>query len=377
MTWPRRLVVLLRRPAGVGSHSHSTEVGVIRMSLLLLSALASGAPVPASAATSPPGAAGKVFISSCTVMFALKSSWGSSTRPGFGDNRSERVEVSVSREFNIAGHDSTAFQRITDAICGAAPAELAAAGFEVVTEGVRDHYAYQRALKSAQESPQRQGRSGSAYLAFAPSGQKIMDGFVVGVTNSAGIISGEVTVGAKLGANPVALLYSVDFADIEGSRTGRGVRQDQARVTAELQVSVGLTVTTYDVSGARCATGSPFGEYRGLEFCNLRNGNAPYEGTYSIPDSLEMRTRAPIISVEENTSTASRVGTSVFNAAMAVASMGGGGGGGFVNAKRFEVRVDSVKYEQSAIEGARGLIAPAMRWITEPESRPRGRRGRR
>lgn len=328
-----------------------------------------GAEVPA------PG--GKVFISSCTVMFAQKSSGGSSTRPGFGDDRNSRTEVSVSREFNLTGHDSTAFQRITDAICGAAPAELTAAGYEVVTEGIAEHYARQRALKSGQDSPQRQGRSGSVYLAFAPTGQKIMDPFVVGVTNATGLMTGDATVGKKLGVSPVSLLYSVDFADIEGSRTGRGVRQDVARVTAELQISVGLTVTTYDVSEARCTVGSPFGEYRNLEFCNLRNGNAPNEGTYSIPDSAETRTRDPIVSVEENTSTGSRVGMSVFNAAMAVASVGGGGGGGFVNAKRFAVTVEPTKYETAAIEGSRGLIAPAMRWINEPETRPRGRRGRR
>lgn len=323
-----------------------------------------------------PAPGGKVFISSCTVMFALKSSGGSSTRPGFGDDRNSRVEVSVSREFNITGHDSTAFQRITDAICAGAPSELTAAGYEVISEGITEHYAYQRALKSGQASPQPQGRSGSAYLAYAPTGQQIMNSFVVGVSNSVGIITGETTVGTKLGANPVSLLYSVDFADIDGARTGRGVRQNTARVTADLQISVGLTITTYDVSRSRCATGSPFGEYRNLEFCNLRNGNAPNEGTYSIPDSLEVRTRDPIVSVEENTSGASRVGMAVFNAAMAVASVGGGGGGGFVNAKRFAVTVEPTKYEQASIEGARGLIAPAMRWINEPETRPRGRRGR-
>ncbi len=351
---------------------------MFRLSKALFVAV-SGALVSPLAAMTPLDAApgGKVFISSCTVMFALKSSGGSSTRPGFGDDRNSRVEVSVNREFNITGHDSTAFQRITDAICAGAPSELAAAGYEVMTEGVSEHYAWRRALKSAQSSPQQQGRSGSVYLAYAPTGQTITDAFVVGITKSVDIMSGEVTVGKKLGANPVSLLYSVDFADIEGARTGRGVRQDQARVTADLQISVGLTVSTYDVSGSRCATGSPFGEYRGLEFCSLRNGNARNEGTYSIPDSLEARTRDPIVSVEENTSTASRVGMSVFNAAMAVASVGGGGGGGFVNAKRFAVTVEPTKYETAAVEGARGLIAPAMRWINEPESRPSGRRGRR
>lgn len=355
---------------------------MIRLYGLALSLALVGMSAPLAATWAPePAPGGKIFISSCTVMFAFKSSGSSRTRPGFGGESTRfgeepktRIEVAVTREFNMAGYDSTAFQRITDAICAAAPSELTAAGYQVVTDGVTEHYAYQRALKSGQESPQRQGRSGSVYLAYAPTGQKIMDGFVVGAVNAVGVLSGEVTVGNKLGASPVSLLYSVDFADVAGLRTGRGVQQDVARVTAELQLSVGLTMTSYDVSNARCTKGSPFGEYRNLEFCNLRNGNAPNEGTYTLPDSAEVRSRDPIVSVEESTSTALRAGLGAFNAAMAVASVGREGGG-FVNAKRFAVTVEPTKYEASAIEGARGLIAPVMRWINEPETRPRGRRG--
>jgi len=51
------------------------------------------------------------------------------------------------------------------------------------------------------------------------------------------------------------------------------------------------------------------------------------------------------------------------------------GGGGTASYKLFTVTVDQAKYEAAVREGAAGLIAPAMQWITEPESRPR--RGRR
>lgn len=328
-------------------------------------------PLPAlTPPPTPPG--GRVFIFSCTVMFATKSSGSSETRPGFGEDRASRSEVSVLREFNISGQDSSAYQRMTDRICADAPAELAAAGYEVVSEGVQDHYAYKRSLGSGQASPQRQGRSGTSYLVFAPSGQPIMDEFVVGATGAAGLMWGYATTGKKLGANPVSLLYAVDFASIDEARTRRGAGQNTASVKANLEVAVGLTVTNYDVSDARCSVGSPFGEYRNMEFCGLRRSQL--DRAYSLPDTAERRTKDPIVNVEETTGAAA-VGTAAFNAAMTVLRMGGGGGGGTINFKRFAVTVDPAKYETAAIEGARGLIAPAMTWINDPASRPR--RGRR
>ena len=338
-------------------------------SVSLLVAMLSSVMAPLHAMTPPP-AGGKVFVASCAVMFATKSSGTSTTRPGFGESRSSRNEASVSREFNIAGQDSTAYQRITDAICGGAPAELSAAGYEVVTAGVTEHYGYRKALTGAQESPQRQGQNGSSYLVFAPSGQKILDPFVVGGIGAANIGGGFTTIGKKLGANPVSLLYAVDFASIEAEQTRRGAGQNTARVTATLQGSVGLTVSNYDVSDARCAKGSPFGEFRDLEFCGLRKSQE--DRVYSLPDSAERRTADPVVSVVEN-SGAAGAAVAAASAASMLLSMGRGGAtnGSF---KRFVVTVDPAKYEAAASEGARGLIAPAMRWINEPDSRPRGRR---
>ena len=346
---------------------------MVRVGGLLLSlSLASSVAAPLHAVTPPPAPpGGKVFVFSCAVMFATKSSGTSSTRPGFGDSRSNRTEASVSREFNITGQDSSAYQRITDAICAGAPAELTAAGYQVVTEGITDHYAYKRALGSGQVSPQRQGQNGTSYLVFAPTGQKIMDGWVVGGMGATGIASGFTTVGKKIGANPVSLLYAVDFASIDAEQTRRGAGQNTARVTASLEVSVGLTVTNYDVSDARCSVGSPFGEYRNMEFCGLRRVDE--DRVYSLPDSAERRTKDPIVSVEENSGAAGAAVAAV-SAATLILSMGRGGGTA-ASFKRFAVTVDPAKYETAATEGARGLIAPVMTWINDPASRPR--RGRR
>lgn len=343
------------------------RIGSVIMSASLIATLV--APLQAATPPAPPG--GKVFIFSCAVMFATKSSGTSSTRPGFGESRATRNEATVSREFNIAGYDSTSFQRITDAICDGAPAELTAAGYEVVTEGVMDHYAYRRAVSSGQDSPQRQGANGTSYLVFSRSGLRIVDAAIVGGMGAASIGFGEATLGKMFAANAVSLLYSVDFASIDAAETRRGAGQNTASVTTSLQVSVGLSVTSTDASRAKCFKGSPFGEFKNLEFCNLRSSNDQI--TYALPSEQERSTRDPIVSVEDVTG-ATGVAMAGVNAAMSILSMGRGGGGS-VDFKRFSVTVDPTKYEAVAVESARGLIAPAMKWIYEPDSRPR--RGRR
>lgn len=328
----------------------------------LATSLAAPLAGPLGAMTPPPG--DKVFVFSCAVMFATQSRGNSATRPN-GPQRdlAQGVRSSNGREYSMTGHDSTAFQRITDQICAKAPGELAAAGYDVVTEGVADHYAYRKALGSGQDSPQRQGSEGTSYLVYAPTGQKIMDAFVVGTSKYSAIVQGEMTMGVKLGAQPVTLLYTVDFADVEA---------DKGEVSAEVALSVGLTIVNYDPTQSRCTKMSPFGEWKNYEFCNPKKGDTRLDGTYALDPAQERQNKEPIVKVEEYQDAGTR--------AVAVASVlsvmaDRGRRAGVSTYKKFTVTVDPAKYETAAIEGSKGLVAPAMRWIDEPESRPKkGRR---
>lgn len=334
----------------------------------LLCSLATSLAVPPAgrlgAMTPPPPPGGKVFVFSCAVMFATQSRGSSANRPNAPQRDIQQgVRSSKGREYNLGGHDSTAFQRITDQICAGAPGELAAAGYEVVTEGVAEHYAYRKALGSGQDSPQRQGSEGSSYLAYAPTGQKIMDAFVAGAGKSIGLVQGEVTMGVKLGARPVTLLYAVDFADLEA---------DKGQVSAEVALSVGLTVVNYDPTQSRCTKMSPFGEWKNFEFCNPKKGDTRLDGTYALDAAEERPTAEPIVSVEEYKDAGTRLVTAV-SVLSIVADRGRSAG--VASYKKFAVTVDPAKYEAAAISGAKGLVAPAMRWLNEPESRPKkGRR---
>lgn len=265
--------------------------------------------IPAQAAMTPPpasGPGGKVVITSCLVMFALKSRGSSATNAGMFNNES-RSEVTVTKIYELAGFDTTAFQRVTDEMCG-----------------------------------------GASRLVWA-----------------------ETTLGNNFGAKPVNIIDTVDFAAIEAA--GRRTRlQDQntASVSATVNLTVGATVISYDASedNVRCNPLGASREARAQPYCALRK-NQRFEGTYSTDSSTSRSFPEPIVSVEEITSTAGNVG---MGAANALALMTGGRR---QKLDKFTVTVDPAKYEASAMAGAAEVLTGAMRWIHEPETRPR--RGRR
>jgi hypothetical protein len=329
--------------------------------------------IPAQAAMTPPpasGPGGKVVITSCLVMFALKSRGSSATNAGMFNNES-RSEVTVTKIYELAGFDTTAFQRVTDEMCGGAPAALTAAGYEVVTAGVTDHYAWKDAQERGQASPQEQKANGTEYRVYAQTGVKIVDPTIVGGMAIGRLTWDETTLGNNFGAKPVNIIYTVDFAAIEAA--GRRTRlQDQntASVSATVNLTVGATVISYDASedNVRCNPLGASREARAQPYCALRK-NQRFEGTYSTDSATSRRFPEPIVSVEEITSTA---GSVAMGAANALALMAGSRR---QKLDKFTVTVDPAKYEASAVAGAAEVLTGAMRWIHEPETRPR--RGRR
>jgi hypothetical protein len=347
-------MTLLTRPAAV--------LGLLALSV-----------IPAQAAITPPpstGPGGKVVITSCLVMFALKSSGSSATNAGMF-NTSSRSEVTVTKVYELAGFDTTAFQRVTDEMCGGAPAALTAAGYEVVTAGITDHYAWKDAQERGQVSPQEQKANGTEYRVYSPTGLKIVDPMVVGGMAASRLIWSETTLGNNFGAKPVNIIYTVDFAAIAAqNRRSRVADQNTANVTASVNLTVGATVISYDASedNVRCNPLGATRQARAEPYCALRK-NQRGEGTYSTDSATSRRFAEPIVSVEEVTSTA---GSVAMGAANALALMAGSRRR---NLEKFTVTVDPTKYEAAAMSGAAEVLTNAMRWIHEPETRPR--RGRR
>jgi hypothetical protein len=319
------------------------------------------------------GPGGKVVITSCVVMFALKSSGSSATNAGMF-NTERRSEVTYTKVYELAGFDTTAFQRVTDQMCGSAPAALTAAGYEVVTDGVTDHYMWKDSQERGQASPQEQKAGGTEYRVYSQTGLKIVDPTVVGGMASARLLWAETTIGNAFGAKPVNIMYTVDFAAIEAAnRRSRMADRNTASVEASVSLTVGATVTSYDAGGdnVRCSPMGPSREARTRQYCSLRK-NQREEGTYATDSTTSRRFPEPIVSVEEQSLGAAGVALGALNA---VALLGGSRRQKF---EQFTVTVDPAKYEASATAGAADVLTNAMRWIYEPETRPReGRRGRR
>lgn len=328
--------------------------------------------IPAQAAVTPTptaGPGGKVVITSCLVMFALKSRGSSSTNAGMF-NTSSRSEVTVTKIYELAGFDTTAFQRVTDEMCGGAPAALTAAGYEVVSAGVTDHFAWKDAQERGQTSPQEQKANGTEYRVYAPTGTRIVEPAIVGGMAMGRLMMDETTLGNAFGAKPVNIVYTVDFAAIEAAgRRTRVADQNTASVTASVNLTVGATVISYDASeeNVRCGPMGASREARTQPYCGLRK-NQRNEGTYSTDSAATRRYAEAIVSVVEQDQ---GVGGAVAGAANALALMTGGRRR---NLDKFTVTVDPAKYETSAKAGAADVLTAAMRWIHEPESRPRQRR---
>jgi hypothetical protein len=192
----------------------------------------------------------------------------------------------------------------------------------------------------------------------------------LGAAASAAMVQAETTIGVAIGARPVSLLYTVDFADIDARKArSRFQTQNRAEVKSSLRLSVGLTAVSYDPTESRCTVRGAFGEARTQQMCNLKKFDTRSDNLYVTEDSLERQFTDPIVSVDR----ASLGGAGV---ALAAANLLGVlGGTGTAEVSQFDVVVDPVKYEAAVREGARDLITPAMKWISEPEGRPR--RGRR
>lgn len=339
--------------------------------LALTSSLASPLRAMSSVPMAPkPPAGEKVYLYGCAVQFSTKSGGTSSTRPGMLNTDRTRRETSVSLVYDLAGVDSSAFQRLTDEICAGAPAALKAAGFDLVTEGVTDHWLWKQTVEKGGKSPDEKGVGNVKAMVYAPTGQKVIVPEALGNVTVAGQnqITAETTIGVDLGARPVSLLYMVDFATVEAERKGRMRDQDVAEVKAALRVSVGLTAVSYDPTQSRCFKGA-FGESRNRQQCMLKKADTRMDNLYVSSDTEEKQFTDPIVSVERTSLGAAGVALAAANV------LGVLGGTGTASYKLYTVTVDPAKYEAAVREGAASLLAPAMKWITEPESRPKkGRR---
>lgn len=318
-----------------------------------------------------PRAGGPVYISSCAVMFGVRSSGSSSTRAGiFGnaDAGKMRVDTEIQRIYRLAGADTATFQRITDALCGGAPATLTAAGYQVLTDSAKTHFIWAEKDSAGQTSPQEQKLEQTRYLVFAPKGTPIGNPMVVGGIKATKIQGWDVTIGKQFGLRPVTILYTIDFASIEALKRNRLVGQNWANVTAKLAVTVGATITVPDVSDAKCTKGAPFGKYKNREFC-LAKTKMFEEGTYMTAEEEEQAFTDPITSVTESTTAGQKLAEATADLTKTLSGIMGQRSAKTLDIEQYDVAMDMPKYEARVLEGAKGVLTAAMAAIDNPEQR--------
>jgi len=347
---------------------------MLRRAFLALAALAT----LAGSATASPAAAirhadrdpSPVFVSSCAVMFGVRSAGSSTTRAGFlggGTGFMEREDKSIVRIFNLTGYDSTGFQRIADRLCGDVPAELSAAGYQVRTDSAATHFIWADRDSTGQTSPQDQKLAQTRYVVYARAGAPILDPWIVGGMKGPKLQDWETTVARQYGLRPVRVLYFVDFATIEASKGKRFIGLNVAEVSSTLQVTVGASVSSYDAASAKCSRGAPFGKHKTREFCSMRGNSAFQQGQYQLPDDDERAFRDPVVSVDEVTSGAQKFVdglSAVLPRRNKTVS----------DTKEFNVAVDMSRYEARVIEGAAGVLTKVMAAIDDPSKRKNEKR---
>ena len=340
---------------------------LLASSLLLASAVSSVHAAPPRGAR----AGGPVYVSSCAVMFGVRSSGSSSTRAGLfgnGDAGKMRIDTEVQRIYRFTGADTATFQRITDALCGGASATLTAAGYQVLTDSAKTHFIWAEKDSAGQTSPQEQNLGQTRYLVFAPQGTPIGNPMVVGGIKAVKIQGWDVTIGKQFGLRPVTILYTVDFASIEALKRNRLVGQNWASVTAKLAVTVGATITVPDVSDAKCSKGAPFGKYKNREFC-LAKSKMFEEGTYRTAEEEEQAFTDPITSVTESTTAGQKLAEATADLTKTLSGIMGQRSAKTLDIEQFDVAMDMPTYEARVLEGAKGVLTTAMAAIENPEQR--------
>lgn len=343
----------LPRPLSAAALPAAIALGV------LLAAPASGSGLPDDK---------RLMLTSCVVLFATKSSGSSATRNGIFDN-SNASQVTVTAVYELEGVEEAMMQSLADQICGGAPAQLAAAGYELVPfEAGGDEKALEDFLKGGKPSPVRKKIDSITYLAFAPTGQLVLDPALVSGMGQFKHPYAEATLAKQANAQPVRVTYTVDFAAVQSNEDkGRLARlggQRNASVTAEVKLSVGASVLTYDGSKTKC-----WKSLGGREQCENNNAIPGPNSKAFVYSPAEDRTYAdPILGVEDSTNKAGKVAQGAVNALALVA------GSRRQKFTEYTVTVDPALYQARTLEGTAPVMDEALAWLANPPAKGRKKR---
>jgi hypothetical protein len=283
------------------------------------------------------------MVTSCTVLFAVKSSGSSATRAGLFDDK-KASQVTVSSIFTMIGIDEAGYQRMTDEICKSGSAALSAAGYEVVPAVSPDEKATADYVGYGKASPINKKIADVLYVGFAPTGQGVLDPALVSGLGQFKHPYAEATVAKQAEARPVRLLYTVEFADVRGRDDKGRLKQNSAVVTADVKVTVGGTITSYDGSKTKCYKG-----ITGREACTNNDAIPGPNGKALTVAATDVTSAEPIVSVDDASSAVGQAALATVNALALLA------GSRRRNVSEYAVTVDPSKYEATVVSAAAAI----------------------
>ncbi len=297
----------------------------------------------------------KVMVTSCTVLFAVKSSGSSATRAGLFDDK-KASQVVVSSIFTMAGVDEAAYQRMTDEICAKGSAALTAQGYEVVPTESPDPKSTEDFRGHGKTSPINKKIADVGYVGYAPTGQKVMDPALVSGLGQFKHPYAEATIAKQADARPVRLLYTVEFADVRGRDNKGKLKVNNAVVTADVKVSVNGTIVTYDGSKSKCYKG-----ITGKESCTNNDAiPGPNGKAVTIAPKEEVTSAEPIVSVDDAGSAAGKAALGAVNTLAMFA------GTTRRKVSEYVVTVDPAKYEAMVVAAAAAITEENAATLKNP-----------
>lgn len=303
----------------------------------------------------------KIAITSCNVLYGTETGASANTRPGLGDDRSARGEMSVSTLYIMQGVDHTQLQALTTTLCDAASAKLAAAGYTLVPQSTLAANAeYRKMHASGQATPftMKQG-NGTVYTVFTPGGQSVVDpsfmstggaiGNVFKMMGGGGASVAEAALIDGLQTAAVHVNILVDFASASSSNKSgmlAGITgSDSAKVSSKVDLAVSGFVSFYPVGDLQC--------FKSLATpCSMPN--APRSPR--VIAKLPLQSGEPFYTaINDIKSTGATVGETAYNVfagltQLAAAAAGSGSGAGMVSTSKYGVVVDYPQYQAATVK---------------------------
>ena len=208
------------------------------------------------------GSSNKLALTSCNVVFGVRTGGNSSTHSGMFEPTAGTLQAKIVQWYELEGVSDAQMQSITDRICADAEQQLQQAGFELMPQAqLMATSQYQELAAKGRPGPVEWEVAKSEYKVFAPTGRTVFDQrFDSGAKGIANIFKAatrsnpdalEGKLVNELGITGAHVDYIVDFASVAGRDDSKGflgrmAGQDQAEVTStvELAISGSLKLVT-------------------------------------------------------------------------------------------------------------------------------------